>query len=286
MTGAEPGAVFESSRVRLLRRFEADLAAHAQRWSAWPGGLVGPVRHVLFGGGKRVRPLLAMLAAEAVSGDAGPAVPWAIAVEMIHTYSLAHDDLPAMDDDDERRGRPTCHIAYDEAHAILAGDALLTEAFGVLATAGWPPAIAVELTGLLAAAAGGQGMVGGQILDIGGELTTLKAMEHMQSLKTGALIRAAAEGGAIAAGAPLDVVRSIRACGEALGLLFQITDDLIDRLQDPEEDGKNVLDLVDVQGALARRDDVARSALDALAPLGGRGEAMAALVHAVAHRTQ
>ena len=275
---------FDGARKRLILRFEAALNGYADGWSAWPAGLVGPVRHVLFGGGKRVRPLLALLAAEAVSDDAEVALPWAIAVEMIHTYSLAHDDLPAMDDDDERRGRPTCHIAYDEAHAILAGDALLTEAFQVLADARWPAKTTVELTRLLATAAGGQGMVGGQILDIGGELTTMQALEHMQRLKTGALIRSAAEGGAIAAGGSPEAVSAIRRCGEALGLLFQITDDLIDRLQDPEEDGKNVLDLVDMQGARARRDEVARGAVEALAPLGERAELMAALVHAVAHR--
>lgn len=277
-------ARFSEARVRLITRFESALNGYAERWSAWPDGLVAPVRHVLFGGGKRVRPLLALLAAEAVSGDAEPALPWAMAVEMIHTYSLAHDDLPAMDDDDERRGRPTCHIAYDEGHAILAGDALLTEAFQALADADWPAETTVRLTRLLALAAGGQGMVGGQILDIGGELTTMQALEHMQRLKTGALIRAAAEGGAIAAGGSAEAVKAIRACGAALGLLFQITDDLLDRLQDPEEDGKNVLDLVDVQGAIARRDEVARGAIEALAPLGERARMMAALVHAVAHR--
>lgn len=277
-------AAFGEARKRLITRFEGALEGYAARWAAWPEGLVGPVRHVLFGGGKRVRPLLALLAAEAVGGDAATALPWAMAVEMIHTYSLAHDDLPPMDDDDERRGRPTCHIAYDEAHAILAGDALLTEAFQVLADAGWPPQTTVALTRLLALAAGGQGMVGGQILDIGGELTTMQALEHMQRLKTGALIRAAAEGGAIAAGGSDVAVKAIRACGEALGLLFQITDDLLDRMQDPEEDGKNVLDLVDVQGAMRRRDEVAQGAIEALAPLGERAGLMAALVQAVAQR--
>ncbi len=277
---------FLAAKARLIERFEDALQRYTERWSAWPEGLVAPVRHVLFGGGKRVRPLLAMLSAEALGGDPGPAIPWAIAVEMIHTYSLAHDDLPAMDDDDERRGRPTCHVAYDEAHAILAGDALLTEAFAALADGGWAADTTVALIGLLAAASGGRGMVGGQILDIGGALETMQAMEHMQRLKTGALIRAAAEGGAIAAGGRPDEVAAIRACGEALGLLFQITDDLLDRLQDPTEDGKNVLDLVDLDGAIDRRDRVAAGALDALAPLGDRAGRLAALVHAVAHRSQ
>lgn len=276
---------FSSARARLVERFESALRARTGSWSTWPEGLVEPVHHVLFGGGKRVRPLLALLAAEAVSGDAEAALPWAIAVEMIHTYSLAHDDLPPLDDDDERRGRPTCHIAYDEAHAILAGDALLTEAFGVLADAGWPATTTVELVRLLADAAGGAGMVGGQVLDIGGALTTMDELEHMQRLKTGALIRAAAMGGAIAVGGDSAQVTAIGRFGEALGLLFQLTDDLLDRLQDPEEDGKNVLDLVDVAGARARCDQVAAAAVDAIAPLGPGAALLEALIDAVSHRT-
>lgn len=285
MSAARQPVDLSAVRRRLLATFEDALEAYAARWSKWPPALVAPVRYVLFGGGKRVRPLLAMMAAEAVGGAPDPAVPWGIAVEMIHTYSLVHDDLPAMDDDDARRGRPTCHVQFDEAHAILAGDALLTEAFAVIADADWPPARALRLGALLATASGGAGMVGGQILDIGGGLDTMAALERMQRLKTGALIRAAAEGGAIAAGGTAEQVAALRGYGEALGLLFQITDDLIDRGQDETEDGKNVLDLLDLDDAIARRDAVAARAREALGSLGPSAGALAALVDALTHRT-
>ena len=290
----------EAMQKRLLGHFEDALARAAATWadepatswpasswsaSSWPSALVAPTRHALFGGGKRVRPMLALMAAEAVGGKAEAAIPWAMAVEMIHTYSLVHDDLPAMDDDDERRGRPTCHVAFGEAHAILAGDALLTEAFAVLAAADWPAERTVRLVALLAAAAGGAGMVGGQVLDIGGGLDTLAALEAMQRLKTGALICAAAEGGAIAAGGDAAQIDAIRAGGARLGLLFQLTDDLIDRQQDPGDAGKNVLDLLDLDAARRRCEAVAAEAIAAFAPLGETGAALVALVDAVARRT-
>lgn len=269
----------------LIARFEAALAKHAA-FAGWPAPLVAASRHLLFGDGKRVRPRLALLAAEAAGGDADAALPWAVAVEMIHTYSLIHDDLPAMDDDDERRGQPTVHVAFGEANAILAGDALLTEAFVVLAGAGWPAERAVRLVALLAEAAGGAGMVGGQVIDIGGQLDTLAAMEAMQAKKTGALIRAAAEGGAIAAGGSAEAVAAIRAFGVSLGLLFQLTDDLIDRQQDPDEAGKNVLDVLDLDAARARCAAVEAEAVAALGPLGAQGEALAGLAGMVARRTR
>lgn len=274
-----------ATRQRLLDQFTAALDTYTTAWSSWPAGVVEPARWVLFGGGKRIRPVLAMMAAEAVGGEAKAAVPWGIAIEMIHSYSLAHDDLPALDDDDERRGRPTCHVQFDEAHAVLAGDTLLTEAFAVLAQADWPADRAVQLVGMLARAAGGGGMIGGQVLDIGGALDTLDALEHMLSLKTGALIRAAAVGGAIAAGGRPEHVAAIAAYGEAIGLLFQITDDLLDRQQDPTEDGKNVLDVLDFDAAIVRRDAVAAKARSSVALLGESSATLVALVDAIAVRT-
>lgn len=285
MKSSKADADFGAVMAGLVARFESALQDYCARWSAWPQGLVAPTRHVLFGGGKRVRPMLAMLSAEAVCGDPAPAIPWAIAVEMIHTYSLAHDDLPAMDDDDERRGRPTCHIAYGEAAAILAGDALLTEAFQVLASADLAPDRAMRLVGVLAAASGGLGMVGGQIVDIAGQLDTLDALEAMQRLKTGALIRAAAEGGAIAAHGDEDQIGALRRCGADLGLLFQITDDIIDRQQDDTDIGKNVLDVLDIDGALTRRDEIAARAHRILDPLGQSADSLRKLIDAVAHRS-
>ena len=274
----------EATQKRLITLFEEALEEQIVGWARWPATLSAACRHGLFGGGKRVRPLLSLMAAEAVGGRAEDALPWAIAVEMIHTYSLVHDDLPAMDDDDVRRGRPTCHVAFGEANAILAGDALLTEAFAVVAGAPWPAARTVQLAALLGEAAGGSGMVGGQVLDMAGGLDTVAALERMQALKTGALIRAAAEGGAIAAGGAFEQVVAVRRCGAALGLLFQITDDLLDRQQDDSDIGKNVLDVLDMSEAVARRDVVAAEAKGTLAPLGDSGAGLAALVDAITTR--
>ncbi|MCB9534694.1 MAG: polyprenyl synthetase family protein [Myxococcales bacterium] len=268
----------------LRARFDAALEAHAAGWADWPPALVEACRYTLFGGGKRVRPVLALMAAEAVGGDAAAALPWAMAVEMIHTYSLVHDDLPAMDDDDERRGRPTCHVQFDEATAILAGDALLTEAFRTLGAADAPAERTARLVTLLGVAAGGGGMVGGQVEDIGG-VGTLAALEQMQRRKTGALIRAAAEGGAIAAGADADTVAAVGRYGAALGLLFQITDDVLDAEQDAERDGNSYLHHLGLDGTLAKRDAVHAEARAALAPLGDGGAALAALADTIARRT-
>jgi geranylgeranyl diphosphate synthase type II len=190
------------------------------------------MRYSLEAGGKRVRPILCLLAAEAVGGPAQAALPGALALECIHTYSLVHDDLPAMDDDDLRRGKPTCHIAFGEAHAILAGDGLLTEAFRLLASAeGLDPARRVEAIAVLAEASGWRGMVGGQALDLEGEALASYGLDHLKTihrLKTGALLRASTELGAILAGADAAQRAALRAYGEALGLAFQIQDDLLD----------------------------------------------------------
>ncbi len=183
-------------------------------------------------GGKRVRPILCLLAAEAVGGSVEEALPGALALECIHTYSLVHDDLPAMDDDDLRRGKPTCHIAFGEAHAILAGDGLLTEAFRILAVEGsLDPARRVEAIAVLAEASGWRGMVGGQALDLEGEQIADYGLDHLKTihrLKTGALLRAATELGAILGGADAAQRQALRAYGEAIGLAFQIQDDILD----------------------------------------------------------
>ncbi len=190
------------------------------------------MRYSLEAGGKRVRPILCLLAAEAVHGRAEDALPGALALECIHTYSLVHDDLPAMDDDDLRRGKPTCHIAFGEAHAILASDGLLTEAFRILASgSGSDPARRVEAVAVLAEAAGWRGMVGGQALDLEGEQVADYGLDHLKTihrLKTGALLRASTELGGILAGADAVQRQALRAYGEAIGLAFQIQDDILD----------------------------------------------------------
>jgi geranylgeranyl diphosphate synthase type II len=206
--------------------------------------VVEAMHYSLFAGGKRLRPILCLAAAEAVGGDAREALPVACALEMIHTYSLIHDDLPAMDDDELRRGVPTCHKKFDEATAILAGDGLLTEAFHLMAEASTQfqgrEAVLLEVMRLLSLAAGFQGMVGGQMLDLlaEGRQVTLKELETIHRLKTGALITGALRAGALVAGANRAEVANITEYGEKFGLVFQITDDLLDVEGEAAEMGK------------------------------------------------
>lgn len=199
------------------------------------------VRYSLEAGGKRVRPILCMLAAEAVGGTAAQALPGALALEYVHTYSLIHDDLPAMDDDDLRRGRPTNHKVFGEGHAILAGDALLTEAFGVLASADLDPVKRAQALAILAEGAGWRGMAGGQALDLAGETLSSYDLEHLRlihRLKTGALLRASLEIGAVLGGAAPTERAALRAYGEAIGLAFQIQDDILDATATDADLGK------------------------------------------------
>ena len=194
------------------------------------------MRYSLEAGGKRVRPVLCLLACEAVGGSLEAALPGAVALEFVHTYSLIHDDLPAMDDDDLRRGRPTNHKVYGEGAAILAGDGLLTEAFAVLAATGRADAVA-----LLADVAGWRGMVGGQALDLEGEHHLDYGLDHLQTihrLKTGALLRGSVELGGLLGGADPAQREVLRAYGEALGLAFQIQDDILDATSDAATLGK------------------------------------------------
>jgi geranylgeranyl diphosphate synthase type II len=199
------------------------------------------MRYSLEAGGKRVRPVLCILACEAIGGTSAQALPGALALEYVHTYSLIHDDLPAMDNDDLRRGRPTNHKVFGEGHAILAGDALLTEAFGVLATADLDPGKRAVALSLLAEGAGWRGMAGGQALDLAGEKLATYDLDHLRlihRLKTGALLRASVEIGAVLGGAPAEERSALRAYGEAIGLAFQIQDDILDATATDAELGK------------------------------------------------
>jgi len=187
------------------------------------------MRYSVFAGGKRFRPALVLLGARSAGGDEEGAVPAACAVEMIHTYSLIHDDLPAMDDDDMRRGKPSCHAVFGEAHAILAGDALHTLAFGILAS--FPdPARAARLVSETAKACGTFGMVGGQAADLEaeGQPPDGAVVEGIHRRKTGALVVASLRLGAIGAGADAAVLARLTEYGERLGLAFQIVDDVLD----------------------------------------------------------
>ena len=267
---------------------ERVLAASVPGADTSPERLHRAMRHALFGGGKRLRPALVRFFCRELGGaDEDAALP-AAAVELVHTYSLVHDDLPAMDDDDLRRGRPTVHVAFDEATAILAGDALLTLAFELVGQVGGVRGS--ELARVLARAAGSRGMVGGQVLDLSLEQEQASgdgALAGMHALKTAALFAAACEMGAIAAGA--SGPRRVRAAefGHALGLLFQATDDLLDVTGDERTLGKtpgkdvalaratlvSTLGLERARERAAELADQARAATAAL-PAGGRARAL------------
>lgn len=256
-----------------------------------PTRLVEAMRYSLLGGGKRLRPVLCLLAAEACGGDPTAALPAACALEMVHTYSLVHDDLPSMDDDDLRRGRPTLHKRFDEATAILAGDGLLTLAFEVIARHVRPAEAAAGCVLALAEGAGPLGMVAGQMLDIEAETRddpTVEALEAIHRRKTGALLRASLRMGGIVAGADPAILRALDGYGTAVGLAFQIVDDLLDVEGDEAKLGKRVKKdsglgkwtypgLLGVAGSRARAKALADEAAAALAPLGDRGTTLRAL---------
>jgi geranylgeranyl diphosphate synthase type II len=264
-----------------------------------PPALRDAVRYALIGGGKRLRPLLAWHSAVAAGGTGPESLPACIAVELVHAFSLVHDDLPALDNDDLRRGRPTLHRHAGEALAILAGDAMLTGAFGVLVDA-VPTPLGQRLAAELAE--GAAGMIAGQVYDtLGGLPEGLDAFQRVATVhrnKTGALIRASCRMGAIlapAGGGP--ALDAVSAYGEAVGLMFQIVDDLIDVEQPPEHAGKRTgkdsqagkLTYPGVLGVERSRAEVtrlARAAEDALAPLGSPARGLMELCVVLTRRTR
>jgi len=218
---------FEADRAEVEAALDSLLPAE----TAPPAVIHQAMRYSVFAGGKRVRPILCLEAARIFTNLPRGVLPVACAFEFIHTYSLIHDDLPALDNDDLRRGRPTCHKQFGEAMAILAGDALLTRAFEVLARAALPAERRAELVGEIAAAAGTvDGMVGGQVADLeaGGKPIDPAMLEYIHRSKTAALIRAAVVAGAIAGGAGTADVERLRRFGENIGLAFQVVDDILD----------------------------------------------------------
>ena len=236
------------------------------------------MEYSLLAGGKRVRPVLTLETCRMCGGEPEAALPFACAVEMVHTYSLIHDDLPAMDNDSLRRGRPTNHIVYGEATAILAGDGLLTAAFGCLAEAVLPGERIAAAVRCLSQAAGPAGMVGGQALDIAGEGRSmdLGELELLQRLKTGALIAAAAELGCIAAGGTQEQRERVRQYAQALGRAFQVRDDMLDVTGSDQELGKSAgsdrtnekntfVTALGLEGCAALVERLTQEAVDALA---------------------
>ncbi len=224
---------FHSYLAERQKFVESALARAVPEAGANACGLSEAMRYSLLGGGKRIRPVTAMAACEAVGGSPQDALGLACALEMIHTYSMVHDDLPCMDDDDLRRGKPTNHRVYGEAMATLAGDALLTDAFYVLAS--WsrsraPAEVVLRVVGELARAAGSTGMVAGQVMDLKseGRALALEQLERLHGCKTGALFVAAVRGGAFLGGGRDPEVEQLTVYARAVGLAFQVTDDILD----------------------------------------------------------
>ena len=258
------------------------------------------MRYAVLGGGKRLRPLLVYAAARALGVDSPLLDAPACAVELIHAYSLVHDDLPAMDDDALRRGRPTCHIVFGEAMAILAGDALQALAFELLADdhAGpIDPAIRVAMLRTLGRACGAEGMAGGQALDLAavGQQLGLAELEHMHACKTGALIRASVRAGAILGGADAESLAALTRYGDAIGLAFQIADDILDVEGTTEELGKDAGSdqargkatypaLVGLEASKARARELVQMALDALTRFDERAEPLRAIASYIVKR--
>jgi geranylgeranyl diphosphate synthase, type II len=295
------GQLWDSLKTR-QDAVESALRIHLQRFSQnAPPAIVEAMSYSLFAPGKRLRPLLAALACEACGGTTEASLAAGCAVEMIHTYSLIHDDLPAMDDDDLRRGMPTSHKKFGEALAILAGDALLTMAFEVLGGS-YPAKTAAVMCVELAVAAGAVGMVGGQVLDLEAEtggVAGLSGLENIHRRKTGALFRGALRLGMLAAlgetGVPPQTSQAIDRYAAAFGLAFQVTDDLLDVLSTEAKTGKKVgkdaargkltyPGLLGVEASRKKARELGDEAVAAAETLGSRGKLLADLAKYVADR--
>ncbi len=264
-----------------------------------PASIHGAMRHSTFAGGKRLRPVLVMQAGVTIAGALPPGIArLGAALEMLHTYSLIHDDLPALDNDALRRGKPTCHVVFGEAIAILAGDALQTRAFEVLAGLEAPPAATVQMIGLIANAVGTvEGMIGGQVLDLESEhqKPTPELVEAIHRAKTGALIRVSVVAGGVYAGATADDVARLDIFGRKAGLAFQIVDDVLDMTVDSAHLGKTAgKDLATEKATWpavygieqSRRDAAAliEEAFAVLAPYGSRAEGLKSVARYLVER--
>jgi geranylgeranyl diphosphate synthase type II len=264
--------------------------AELQRWlppaDEAPANLHAAMRHLIFPGGKRLRPALAFAGAEAVGAAPERALPVAAAVELVHTYSLVHDDLPCMDDDDERRGRPTVHVLYGEAVAVLAGDALLAGAFELLAeAASRDPARALAALRDLAHAAGSRQLVGGQADDLcfPRETADVARVESVHRRKTAALFEAAVVGGARLGGADGDVLARLRGFATRVGVAFQIADDALDADSD---EACSLVRLIGADASRARAEALLAEAIDGLEPFGTPAEPLREIARFTVTRTQ
>ena len=300
---------FDEAAGVLRPQIEAALDRYTHFGAGCPTQLAESIRYSLLAPGKRLRPLLVLMAAEACGGSISNAMPAACAVEMVHCYSLIHDDLPAMDDDDLRRGRPTNHKVYGEAMAILAGDSLLTRAFEIVARDVQPPAIAAACCAALGEASGAAALVGGQADDIIGEkghaqsdsatpasaAQLLSALESIHDRKTGAIFLASLRLGGLTAAAQPRQIELLIEYGRRLGLAFQIADDLLDvqgkeeaagkRLGKDAERGKLTFPgLLGIDESLRRARRLVAEACDLLAPLGTPAAPLVSLARYVVER--
>jgi len=279
----------------LISRAERALESVLPPEHAPPVELHRAMRYAALGGGKRLRPLLTYATGRALGCDGPELDAPACAVELIHAYSLVHDDLPAMDDDAMRRGRPTCHIVFGEAMAILAGDALQALAFEMLARGNRERGMAMLDT--LGHACGAEGMAGGQALDLTatGRVLTLHELEHMHACKTGALIRASVRLGALTADADASALAALDRYAAAVGLAFQVRDDILDvegatavlgktAGKDAAAGKPTFPSIIGLDASRARLDELTGVAVDAIAPLGERADWLGELAHYAAHR--
>ncbi|MBB3119150.1 polyprenyl synthetase family protein [Pseudoduganella violacea] len=292
-------AAFQDWMKTIQAGMENDMSAYLPAASALPQKLHDAMRYALLGGGKRVRPLLVYAAGNLFGADAAALSRAAAALEMIHAYSLVHDDMPCMDDDALRRGKPTVHIAYDEATALLVGDALQAQAFAVLAEADTlPPARQVAMLRLLAQAAGSAGMCGGQAIDLAsvGLSLTLEQLEQMHQLKTGALLRASVVLGALA-GKDLDAaeLQALNDYSRAIGLAFQVVDDILDATADSATLGKTAgkdaadnkptyVSILGLEPSQALAEKLRLEAHAALAPFGDNAQRLRELADLIVQR--
>lgn len=300
-TEQELKGYLEDRRVRIDRTLEACLPSV----TTVPERLHEAMRYSLFAGGKRIRPILALAALESVGGNVERALPVVSAIELVHTYSLIHDDLPAMDDDDYRRGQLTSHKKFGEATAILAGDALLTAAFAMLSDRDLnrtiPPDILLSVINELGRAAGSLGMVGGQFADIasegmiGTQTISEETLQYVHSHKTGSLIRAAVRIGALLGAAGPDALSSLTVYGEKVGLAFQVADDILDLEGTEKETGKRVRKdgahkkltyplVVGLAESKRLADQLIREGLEAVSSFGAEADPLRAIARFIVER--
>ncbi len=281
------------------RRIDSELEGLVPRAGEYPPSIHQAMRHSVFAGGKRLRPILCLEGGRLFRGDEKSLLRLGCALELIHTYSLIHDDLPALDNDDLRRGKPTCHKAFGEATAILAGDALLTLAVEIISAPCDAPARRLRVIHELTRAIGTLGgMVGGQVIDLetAGHGATASTLDYIHAAKTGAFLRAAVRSGALDAGASEEDLGRVSIYGEKIGLAFQIADDILDVTGSKEELGKSVgkddrqqkatypaIHGLDESGRIAAR--LVEEACEALAPYGDRALRLQQIAHFLIERT-